>query len=191
MKNLGKIIRRNLGIVIALAINLAFAGGLIYLVSQNQKQETNTINAKIETKPYQPKNIHEICWNVIDTNKDGSYDELVTPHRNSLYGTKGPIYKKGGLDPLGKGEKALEAAKELIQYKNDFSKIAGSDKTFYWQCRVDDFNKDGIADKISWPRRNNMPVYETPFSKEIQEKADKVIELESYIFDYIQNNKYK
>lgn len=164
-------------------------GGMVYLGLQKPKQETNISNTKTEIKPWKPKDISEICWDVIDTNGDGSYDELVTPHRNSLYGTKGPIYKKGDLDPLGKGEKALEAAKKLIQYKNDFSKIAGSDKTFYWQCRADDFNKDGIADKISWPRRNNMPVYEAPFSKEVQEKANKVVELENYIFDYIQNKK--
>ncbi len=68
--------------------------------------------------------------------------------------------------------------------------MAGNDKEFYWLCRVDDFDEDGSADKISWPRMGDkMPVYEKPFPKGIQEKADEVVLFETYILDHLNSKK--
>ena len=66
--------------------------------------------------------------------------------------------------------------------------MVGLDESSYILCRVDDFNGDGIADRISWPRlsdRMNIPIYQQPFPKEIQEKASEVVIRENFILDYI------
>jgi len=135
--------------------------------------------------------LNRISWGVVDTNVDGKFDELITPHRNRSYGTNTPVYVRGGKELAG--EVALDFANEVVRYKNDFAKMAGIDKTIYWLCRVDDFNGDGEADRISWPRMGDkMFVFEKPlFPKGIQEKADKVVLMENYIMDYVERNKFK
>lgn len=152
-------------------------------------------NKDMFVKPKVVNNIpqNSIDWNVVDVNYDGFPDELITPHRNSWYGTKGPVYSS--LDsmnmnqPTEEGNYILFAAHKVITYKNAFSKMAGSDKEFYWLCRVDDLNNDGVADKISWPRMGDkMPGYEQPFlSKDVQYKANQVLLLENQIQTYIKS----
>jgi hypothetical protein len=161
-------------------------GGMLFNCMRNE-HEPNCINSSqnevsaIENKAEQ----YSSMWD-IDSN------QLITPHRNNYYGTKsnvnGPVYTFGKGDVYG--DVAIKAGKDIISYKNNFSKMSGSDKTFYWLCRVDDFNKDGVADQISWPRKGeNMPIYNAPFPKDIQEKANKVLFLEDYIQDYIRSKK--
>lgn len=156
--------------------------GLAYLATPKresiQGDEGHLVEKSVE-------NLNPVCWYVVS--EDGINDALVTPHRNSNYGSKGPVYT-GGQGNL-EGERILSLAKEVIDYKNDFSKRAGFDKEFYWNCRVDDFDEDGVADRVSWPRLNNMPVYEKPFSSEMKSKANKIISLEKSVLDYILNGK--
>lgn len=163
-------------------------GSILYLVSQtpskskqispleNRQEEhyggrTLTRDEKVATTP----------WSIM-TNKN-SLAQLITPHRNDYYGTNGPVYVHGEGDVAG--ETALDLAKWVIEYKNEFSKMAGDNGEFPSYCRVDDLNEDGHADRISWPRLERMPVFERPFTKDMNDMADKVVAYDNYIVDYI------
>ncbi|MDA3836241.1 MAG: hypothetical protein PF542_01325 [Nanoarchaeota archaeon] len=161
--------------------------GLAYLASPKVEVEPEKQVAQYVPKTRAEK-LNSTCWYLYEKDEKGNPDVIVTPHRNNYYGTKGPIYVSGQGDLEGK--KIFDLAKDLIDYKNDLSKVAGSEQKFPWLCRVDDFDGDSIADKISWPRMGeNMPVYEKPFSSEIQKKANKVVLLENQVLAYVINKK--
>lgn len=113
-------------------------------------------------------------------------DKLITPHRNDYYGTNGPIYVKSSGDP--DGEIALDFANKVILYKREFSEMTGNEQIPHTYCRVDDFDNDGHADRISWPRVERMPVIQVGLlSKDLKEKADRTVMYENFIIDYIRH----
>ncbi len=168
------------------AITPLLIGGLIGY-SLNKKPECIASHQDPLTRT---EKLDRTNWDVVDTDGDGTFDQLITPHRNSYYGTKGPVYTRGGRDFAG--EVALGFSKAVITYKNEFSKMISNDETVYWLCRVDDFNEDGLADRISWPRMGDrMPIFErSSFPERIKEKADDVVIYENYILDYLTKKYY-
>lgn len=133
--------------------------------------------------PSRSEKLDSTNWDVNDKDGNGTIDELITPHRNSYYGDKGSVYTRGNKDL--EGEVALDFANLVIAHKKDLAKMAGNKEAPYWFCRVDDFDGDGNADKISWPRLEGMPVYEAPFTQEMYEKSSKIVAYEDYVLNYI------
>lgn len=173
--------------------NTAVVMGVIMGASLVFTEKVNDLDTKSKSNQYENntpavyaphQKFRETMWDAADTNKDGTLDELTTPHRNNLYGTNGPVYIRGHGDL--EGEIALEYAKLVIDYKKDFSKIDGTQESFYWGCKVDDFNGDGKADMISWPNiKGKSNIHREFFPEGITEKADRVLAFENYIRAYI------
>lgn len=111
-----------------------------------------------------------------DLNKDGERETLFTPRDIFLYSPDSTCTLEG--------DSALYKANQVIEHKNYFSQMH-KEHEIYWGCAVDDFDGDGSADMISWPRFDDMPIYRAPFPNDIQKRADQVVKYEKDIQNYI------
>ena len=198
MKNLKNQIIEALGPLVPLSMLAGAIYGLTHLVTPKLPETTydlptdkGLVEAVFEARLQNKKNEYPISWYLVDSDGDGEHDQLVTPHRNNYYGTKGPVYSKENFSFEGKD--IFESAKKLAKYKEEFSRIEGFEEVPYWFCKIDDFNNDSIADKISWPR---LPSERAPsiggckgspyvLPKSLQAKADSALALEMKIQDYL------
>lgn len=174
-----KILKRIIEPIPVVAL-LTFLGWMHFSTPPKKEVEYKLATQEALTRTKEPlsraEKLNQIAWYVIDSNGDGCLDQLRRPRT--------PIYTSGQGD--SEGECALDAAKELVGYKNDFSRMTDKEGEFPWLCRVDDFDEDGSADRISWPRLGDrMPVFEKPFPKGVQKKADMVVFLENHVLDYV------